>query len=185
MKFGYARVSTREQNEARQIEALREYGIDERNIYVDKISGVASNRPALQELMDYLREDDTLVVLSFDRLARSTKQLLEISEKLAENGVNLISVKEKIDTSTPQGKLFFTISSAFAEFEREMIKERQREGYEVAKKAGRKFGRKPMDESKVRIALDLHNTGKYTVKKACEMACISESVFYRAKRKGL
>lgn len=180
--FGYIRVSTAEQNEARQIEALKAAGVEDKYLFIDKISGVKASRPALDDMLGKLREGDTVAVVSFDRLARSTKQLLSLAEQFEDMGVNLVSLHEQIDTRSAQGKLFFTISAAFAEFERSIIKQRQAEGYEAAKAAGRKMGRKPMDGKKVDTAMKLYATGEYTVKEACEVAGISESVFYRAKR---
>lgn len=181
--FGYARVSTAEQNEDRQVDALLGAGVDERYLFVEKESGAKRNRPELDRMLGMLREGDAVVVLSFDRLARSTKQLLDLSERFEAMGVNLVSLHEQIDTRTPQGKLFFTVSAAFAEFERSIIRQRQAEGYAAARAAGRKMGRRPADVRKVDAAIGLYETGKYTVKEACATAGISESVFYRARRK--
>lgn len=126
--FGYIRVSTAEQNEARQVEALKAAGVEDKYLFIDKISGVKASRPALDDMLGKLREGDTVAVVSFDRLARSTKQLLSLAEQFEDMGVNLVSLHEQIDTRSAQGKLFFTISAAFAEFERSIIKQRQAEG---------------------------------------------------------
>lgn len=180
VKFGYCRVSTREQNLDRQVEALLEQGVERGNIFTDKVSGVKESRPGLDDMLSRLREGDTVVVLSFDRLARSVKQLLEYVERFKEMGVDLVSVHEKIDTSTPQGKLFFTISAAFAEFEREILKQRQAEGIAVAKEQGRIKGRPKANNDKVEQAVTLYQSGNYSVSKIVDMVGISRNTLYRA-----
>ena len=142
----YLRVSTIEQNEARQLEALAKYNAEK--TYLDKVSGKDTNRPQLQAMLDYVREGDIVVIHSFDRLARNTKDLLEIVKTLNKKGVQLISNKENLDTSTPTGKLMLTMLGAIAEFVRECILERQREGIACAKERGAYKGRqvKAIDE---------------------------------------
>ena len=135
MKVAYVRVSTAEQNEARQVEALEKHGIEK--WYIEKVSGKDTNRPKLKEMLDFVREDDVVYIHDFSRLARSTKDLLEIVEKLKEKKVSLVSNKENIDTSTPTGKLMLTMIGAIAEFERQNLLERQREGIEIAKREGK------------------------------------------------
>lgn len=142
-KIAYVRVSTIEQNEERQKEALQKYNIDK--WYVEKVSAKDMNRPKLKEMLDYVRDGDTVYIHDFSRLARSTKDLLEIVEILKEKGVTLISNKENIDTSTSQGRLMLTMIGAIAEFERENILERQREGIAIAKRENKYKGRKPKD----------------------------------------
>lgn len=141
--IAYIRVSTIEQNEERQVEALRSYNID--RWYIEKMSAKDMNRPKLKEMLDYVREGDAVYIHDFSRLARSTKDLLEIAEFLKEKGVTLVSNKESIDTSTPTGKLMLTMIGAIAEFERETILERQREGIAIAKAENKYKGRKPKD----------------------------------------
>ncbi len=141
MKIAYVRVSTVEQNEARQIEALEKYMIDK--WYVEKISAKDTNRPQLQQMLEFAREGDTIYVHDFTRLARSTKDLLDIVEHLKSKGIHLVSNKESIDTSTPTGKLMLTFLAGIAEFERENLLERQREGIAIAKRNGKYKGRKP------------------------------------------
>lgn len=143
MKVAYVRVSTVEQNEARQIAALEKYGIEK--WYTEKVSGKNTNRPELQAMLDYVREGDTVYVHDFSRLARSTEDLLAISRKLAAKGVHLVSNKENIDTSTATGKLMLTMIGAIAEFERQNILERQAEGIAIAKAEGKYKGRKPVE----------------------------------------
>lgn len=142
-KIAYIRVSTAEQNDARQREAMQGYGINK--WFCEKVSAKDANRPQLQAMLDYVREGDTVHVHDFSRLARSTKDLLEIVELLEKKGVILISNKENIDTSTATGKLMLTMIGAINEFERQNLLERQREGIKVAKDKGKYKGRKPKE----------------------------------------
>ncbi|MCM1234299.1 MAG: recombinase family protein [Ruminococcus flavefaciens] len=142
MQIAYIRVSTVEQNEQRQVEAMEKYQIEK--WFVEKVSAKDINRPKLQEMLDYAREGDTIHIHDFSRLARSTKDLLDIVEKLNQKGITLISNKENIDTSTPTGKLMLTMIGAINEFERTNLLERQREGIEIAKRKGIYKGRKPV-----------------------------------------
>ena len=135
MRVAYVRVSTVEQNEARQLEALKKHDIEK--WFIEKVSGKDTNRPKLQEMLDFVREGDTVYIHDFSRLARSTKDLLEIIELLAAKGVNLISNKENLDTSSATGKLMVTVIAAINEFERQNLLERQKEGIEIAKKEGK------------------------------------------------
>lgn len=138
--IAYIRVSTIEQNEARQKEALKNYNIDK--WFVEKASGKDTNRPKLQEMLEYVREDDTVYVEEFSRLGRSTADLLAIVQQIEDAGAKFVSLKENFDTKTPAGRLQMTMMAAIAEFERAMILERQREGIEIAKRAGKYKGRK-------------------------------------------
>ena len=131
MNIGYVRVSTVDQNEARQIEGLQKYGIEK--WFTEKVSGKNTNRPQLQAMLEFAREGDTVYVHDFSRLARSTKDLLDIVDTLTEKKIHLVSNKEAIDTSTPQGKLMLTMIAAIYEFERTNMLERQREGIAIAK----------------------------------------------------
>ena len=143
MNLAYVRVSTVEQNEERQIEALKKFNIEK--WFTEKVSGKNMDRPKLQEMLDFCREGDTIYIHDFSRLARSTKDLLDIVERLKEKGVHLVSNKENIDSSTPQGKLMLTMIAAIYEFERENMLERQREGIAIAKREGKFKGRKPLE----------------------------------------
>lgn len=147
----YVRVSTVDQHEDRQIEALEKHGIDK--WYIEKISAKDTNRPQLQAMLDYVRDGDTVYIHDFSRLARNTKDLLEIVELLESKGVSLVSNKENVDTSTPSGKLMLTMIGAIAEFERANLLERQREGIAIAKQKGVYKGRKAIeiDDSKFEI----------------------------------
>ena len=141
MNVAYVRVSTVEQNEARQIEALKPHSIDK--WFTEKISGKNTQRPQLQAMLDFVREGDTVFIHDFSRLARSTKDLLTLVEQLQNKGVHLISNKENLDTSTPTGKLMLTMIAAINEFERANTLERQWEGIAIAKRNGVYKGRKP------------------------------------------
>lgn len=142
-RIAYVRVSTVEQNEARQIEALKKYDIDE--WFTEKVSGKDTNRPKLQEMLKYARKGDTIYIHDFSRLARSTKDLLEIVEYLQDKGVILVSNKENLDSSTATGKLMITMIGAINEFERQNLLERQKEGIAIAKAEGKYTGRKTLD----------------------------------------
>ena len=139
-KIAYVRVSTIEQNEARQLEGLKKYNIDK--WFTEKVSAKDTNRPQLKALLDYAREGDTVYIHDFSRIARSTKDLLSIVEQLTANGVFLVSNKEQIDTSTATGKLMLTMIGAINEFERTNLLERQREGIALAVQEGKYKGRK-------------------------------------------
>ncbi|MDL2274157.1 recombinase family protein, partial [Oscillospiraceae bacterium OttesenSCG-928-G22] len=140
MKIAYVRVSTVEQNEARQIENLTKFGIDK--WYKEKVSAKDTNRSQFQEMINFAREGDTIYIHDFSRIARSTKDLLDIVEQLTEKGVFLVSTKENIDTTTPTGKLMLTMIGAINEFERTNLLERQREGIAIAVQEGKYKGRK-------------------------------------------
>lgn len=134
MRIAYIRVSTVEQNEQRQIEAMQKYDIEK--WFIEKVSAKDTNRPKLQEMLEFAREGDTVHIHDFSRLARSTKDLLDIVETLNGKGIRLVSNKESIDTSTPTGKLMLTMIGAIAEFERQNLLDRQREGIAIAKRNG-------------------------------------------------
>ena len=140
MNIAYIRVSTVEQNEQRQIEAMKPFTIEK--WFIEKISAKDTNRPKLQELLEFAREGDTIHVHDFSRLARSTKDLLDIVEHLTQKNIYLVSNKENIDTSTPTGKLMLTMIGAINEFERYNLLESQREGIAIAKRNGKYTGGK-------------------------------------------
>ena len=138
MRLAYVRVSTEEQNEARQVEALKKYDIEK--WYIEKVSGKNQERQKLQEMLDFARDGDTIYIHDLSRLARSTKDLLEIIEKLQAKGVHLVSNKESIDTNSATGKLIITFLAAINEFERQNMLERQHEGIVIAKREGKYKG---------------------------------------------
>ena len=133
--IAYVRVSTVDQNEARQLEALEKYNIDK--WFTEKISGKNTNRPQLQAMLDYVRQGDTVYIHEFSRLARSTKDLLDIIEQLQNKGVELVSNKENLDSSTATGKLMITVIAGIIEFERKTLLEKQKEGIAIAKREGK------------------------------------------------
>lgn len=143
-KVGYIRVSAIEQNTESQKELLGNVGLDK--VFEEKISGKNTDRPQLQAMLEYVREGDTICVKDLSRLARNTKDLLNIVEYLNNKGVTLKSVKESIDTSTNFGKLMITFLGAIYEFERANLLERQRDGIAVAKKLGKYKGRKKVEK---------------------------------------
>ena len=177
--IGYARVSSQEQNEGRQIEAFRKLGVDK--YFIDKCSGKDAARPQLKAMREYVREGDTVIVTEYARLARSVRDLLSIIDELTEKGVQLQSIKEQLDTTTPQGKLMLTIFAGLAEFERDMILQRQREGIELAKRQGKYHGRKPLpfDEALFRREVSIWRKGEQTAKQTMAHVGMKPNRFYR------
>jgi DNA invertase Pin-like site-specific DNA recombinase len=173
MKIAYVRVSTVEQNEQRQIEGLEKYGIEK--WFTEKVSGKDTNRPKLKEMLDFAREGDTIYIHDFSRLARSTKDLLDIVETLNNKGIHLVSNKENIDSSTPTGKLMLTMIGAIAEFERQNLLERQREGIPIAKREGKfKGGQvKKIDDTTFNSLLEQYKTRAINKKEFAEKLNIS------------
>ena len=139
MKIGYARVSTQDQNLDRQLDNLRAAGCE--RIFNEKMTGTKSDRPELRTMLLTLRSGDILVIDSFSRLSRSTKDLLDLVEKLTAMGVHLVSLKENLDTTTATGKLMLTMLSALSQFERDLIAERTVDGLKAARARGRCGGR--------------------------------------------
>lgn len=177
-KVGYIRVSAIDQNTERQEVALKELKVDK--IFTEKLSGKNTNRPELHRMLDYVREGDTLYIESISRLARSTKDLLSLVQVLQEKGVDLVSLKENIDTTTPQGRFILTIFGALSELERENILQRQREGIEIAKQNGKVLGRPiievPKDWDKV---ISLWKRGEITAIESMKRLNLTKATFYR------
>ena len=174
-KVAYVRVSTVEQNEGRQLEALKKYDIDK--IFLEKVSGKNTDRPQLTLLIDYVREGDTLYIESFSRLARDTRDLLNLLEIFRDKNVGVISLKEKIDTTTASGKLMITLIGAVATFERDIMLERQREGIAIAKAQGKYKGRQPKKlPSNFTNIYDQYMTRKITKSKMAELCSLSRPV---------
>ncbi len=177
MNIGYARVSTQDQNLDLQKDALEKAGCEQ--IIVDKVSGTVADRPGLKQIKTILRKGDTLVVWRLDRLGRSLKDLIEWINYLDEKKVGLKSLQEAIDTSTSTGKLVFHIFGALAEFERNLIRERTKAGLAAARARGKLGGRrKSLNAEDRKIAVDLYNEKKMSVKKICEMMGISKPTLY-------
>lgn len=175
--FGYARVSTEAQNLDRQLDMLRQHGVD--YIYNEKMTGTKRNRPELEKLLDRITDGDTVVIESLSRLGRSTKDLIELTEIFQKKNVNLVSLHEAIDTSTSTGKLLFTLMSAIAQFERDVIADRTREGLISARARGRKGGRPKTDPEAVKKAIKLYNTGEYSLKEIQELTGVKKDTLYR------
>lgn len=176
-KFGYARVSTEQQNLARQLDMLAQYGVD--YIFNEKMTGTKRDRPELNKLLDRMMEGDTVVIESLSRLGRSTKDLIELVELFCERGVHLVSLKEQIDTSTPAGKLLFTLMSAVAQFECDVIAERTKEGLDAARARGHTGGRPRTNAQKVKQAVKLYHTKQYTVREIEELTGVKKATLYR------
>ena len=177
MIIGYARVSTTDQHLDRQLDMLNGYGADK--IYSEKVTGTRKERPELNRMLNELSEGDTVVVESLSRLGRSTKNLIELMELFNERGVNLVSLKESIDTTTPTGKLLFTLISAISQFERDCLAERTKEGLAAARARGRKGGRPPTSHTTLERARKLYESKEYTISEITELTGISKSTLYR------
>ena len=177
MKIGYIRVSTQEQNTIRQEELMISLGVEQ--IYIERMSGKNTNRPELQNMMDFVRKGDTVVVESISRFARNTRDLLDLVEKLAEKGVEFVSQKEAIDTSTPTGKFMLTVFGAVAELEREYILQRQREGIDIAKANDVYKGRKPIEPPGFSQVVVRWRRGEITATAAMKQLGMSKATFYR------
>lgn len=177
-KVGYARVSTADQNLERQLDMLRQYGADP--IFQERMTGTKRDRPELNRMLAHIAQGDTVVIESLSRLGRSTKDLIELVELMKGKGVELVSLKEQIDTSTSTGKLLFTLMSALAQFERDVIAERTREGLKAARARGRCGGRPKTDPRKVQQAVKLYRAGHHTVKEIEELTGVKKATLYRA-----
>lgn len=182
MKIGYVRTSTAEQNTARQEVLMKELGVDQ--VYIDRMSGKSLDRPELKQMMEYVRKGDTVIVESISRFARNTRDLLELVERLTAKGVEFISKKEAIDTTTPSGKFMLTIFGAVAELEREYILQRQKEGIAIAKAQGVYKGRKPIQRPEFEQVVSIWREGRITAVEAMRRLDMKPRTFYR-KVKGL
>ena len=161
MDIGYARVSTREQNDNSQVDALLEAGVTRRNIYIDKVSGKTASRPELDKALKRLKRGDVLVITRLSRAMRSLRHLLALADDLRERGVGLKVLKQDLDTTTPTGRLVFHILAAIDEFERELIVEGTLEGLESARAAGRVGGRpRALSGEQVQLCRKLDDEGQ-------------------------
>ncbi len=175
--YGYARVSTQQQDFSRQLDMLQGYNCNE--ILTEKITGTKADRPELNRIKDKVREGDTLIVESFSRLGRSTRDLIELVEWFENKGVKIISIKENFDTTTPQGKLMLTVFEAFSQFERDLIAQRTKEGLASARARGRQGGRPRVKDKSIEKALKLYNSRDYSIKEIVEMTGVSQATLYR------
>ena len=187
-KYFYSRVSSQGQNLARQIEMAKELGIDSENIYQEKKSGKNTNSEQLQILLSTLQSGDELYIESFSRLSRNLSDLLNLCNELNDKGVALISLKEgECDTRTATGRLFFAITAAFAQYEREISAERRLEGQKIKReKDGKSGGRSPMNEDKLQAAFDLYQNTDKSVNEICAICGFTRATFYKyAKERGI
>lgn len=176
MKFGYARVSTDAQCLDRQIDIINQYSVDE--IIYEKMTGTKIDRPELNRLKDKLRSGDTVIVESLSRISRSSKDLLGLIEYFNDNGIVLVSVKEKVDISTATGKMLVTILSALCQFERDLIKERTCEGLKSARSRGIIGGRPKLPSDKISKAIRLYNSNTYTISEIVNITGVSRTTLY-------
>ena len=182
MKVFYARTSTTHQNLDRQLAMAKELEIDK--LYQEQLSGKDDKRPQLKSMMDFVREGDTVYVLDYSRLARSTMDLINIVGQLQEKKVNFVSIKENVDTSTPQGKLIFTIFAGLAEFERTNLLDRQRMGIDIAKANGKYKGRKPIEKpEKYDKVVSIWRRGEISAREAMAQLGLKANTFYRMVKK--
>lgn len=179
MIFGYARVSTIEQNLDRQLYLLKVAGAEE--IVKEKITGTKADRPELNRLLDKLRKGDVILIADLTRLSRSTRDLFSLVDQIEKKGANIKSLKENwLDTTTPQGKLMFTFMAGISQFERDLISQRTREGLEAARARGKKGGRKPkLDTNKKMAIYELYQQKKTSVKDLCNMFSITKPTLYK------
>lgn len=183
MKVGYIRVSTEEQNTARQEVLMRELGVEE--IFTEKVSGKSQRgREELEKMLQYVRKGDVVVVESISRIARNTKDLLDIVERLKDKGVSFESRKEQIDTETPAGQFMLTVFGAMAQLEREYLLDRQKEGIEIARQNGKYKGRKPIavDREKFEEVYRRWKAGEIKGVAAMHELGLKPSTFYRRVR---
>lgn len=179
MRVGYIRVSTVEQHEDRQVKDLTE-NAKVSKVFMDKLSGKDTNRPQLNAMIDYVREGDTVIVSEYSRLARSTKDLLNIIDTLENKGVTVISMKEKLDTSTPNGEFMLTVLAGVATLERKLMLQRQREGIAIAKANGKYKGRqskqKPDDWESLKA---MYMSRQITVSEIAKRCDVSRPIVYK------
>ena len=177
-KIGYIRVSALDQNTDRQEVALNELNMDK--IFIEKASGKDTKRPELNKMLEYVRQGDVVYIESISRLARSTRDLLSLVKQLEDKGVDLVSLKEKIDTTTPQGRFVLTVFGALSELERENIIQRQQEGIAVAKAKGKKFGRPKIEQPENWDEVTtLWRKGEISAVEAMRRLNLNRGTFYR------
>lgn len=177
MNIGYARVSTQDQNLDLQVDALSKAGCEK--IYEEKTSGSKAERSELQDMLKHIRRGDNLIIWKLDRLGRNLKHLIELVGELEQKGVGLISLQEKIDTTTANGKLIFHIFCSLAEFEREIIRERTNAGLASARARGRVGGRKKaLSDAQVKMLKQMAGNKSLTVGEICAQLKISKASYY-------
>lgn len=177
MRVAYIRCSTVEQNESRQLKLMEEQNTEK--MFIDKASGKNTDRPAFKEMMSFIRSGDIVICESISRIARNTRDLLSIVAEFTDKDVEFISLKENIDTTTPQGRFMLTVFGALAELERESILERQREGIEIAKAEGKYKGRKPIAVPNFPIVYEQWKNGELTARQCMRQLNLKPNTFYR------
>ena len=177
MIIGYARVSTQDQNLDRQLDSLNAKGCE--RIFKEKMTGTTSARPEFEKMMQTLRQGDTLVIDSFSRLSRSTKDLLAIIRQLDTQGVTIVSLKENLDTATATGRMMMTMLSALSQFERDLISERTHDGLKAARARGRMGGRPKTKDSKIKQALKLYDSKALSISEIIKTVGISTATLSR------
>lgn len=178
-KIGYARVSTNQQDEALQLDALQKAGTD--RVFIDRASGTLTDRPGLTSALECARAGDSLIVWRLDRLGRSLRHLIDTVGDLERRGVGLISLTEQIDTSTPGGRLIFHVFGALVEFERDLTRERTMAGLAAARARGRVGGRRTVwTDDKLRTARVMRHSGEYDVASIAKVLGVSRASVYRA-----
>ena len=177
MKIGYIRISSADQNTARQEVLMQELGVNQ--IFIDRTSGKNIDRPELKHMMTFVRQGDTVIVESISRFARNTRDLLDLVDQLTRKGVEFVSKKEAIDTTTPTGKFMLTVFGAVAELEREYTLQRQAEGIAIAKAQGIYKGRKPIVRPEFANVVSLWRQGSITAVEAMNRLDMKPSTFYR------
>lgn len=184
MLIGYVRVSTQEQNEGRQVKQLKEAGCEV--LFKEKISGATMDRPELQKMIDSLKLGDVIIVSDLTRISRSSRDLFDLVEIIKTKGASLKSIKDTwLDTTSenPYSTFLLTVMAGVSQLERDLIRQRQAEGVVLAKEAGKYKGRVKkyiQSHSGMNHAIELYESGKYTVKQICDITTVSRSAFYRA-----
>ncbi|MCC8075487.1 MAG: recombinase family protein [Clostridiales bacterium] len=177
MKIGYIRISSADQNTARQEVLMQDLGVE--LIFIDRMSGKTRNRPELNRMLEFMRERDTVIVESISRFARNTRDLLELMDQLQRKNVEFVSKKEAIDTTTPTGRFMMTVFGAVAELEREYILQRQQEGIAIAKRNGIYKGRRPIERPEFDEVVSRWRRKELTATEAMKRLNMTKSTFYR------
>lgn len=181
MRIGYARVSTNDQSLDRQIDDLTKAGCE--RIFSEKVSAVKKERPELAKIFDFVREGDVIIVCELTRLGRSLKDLIELVEKIHAAGANVVSLSEPwMDTTSVQGNLIFNIFSAFAQFERDLTRQRVMDGLEAARSRGRKGGRPTVPDDKAALAIRMYKNS-CPITDIVKATGVSKTTLYRLVNK--
>lgn len=175
--YGYARVSTEEQSLDMQLDALKKYGVSD--VFIEKESGKKKDRPELERMLSALQKGDTVVVYKLDRIGRNRAHLFGLADGFKDSGINFVSIRDQIDTTTAVGNMFFGMLAVLAQFEADLISERTKAGLEAARARGRLGGRPAADMAKIKQALTFYDSKKYTVPQITEMTGVSKTTLYK------